>query len=80
MRLVSCLQWIRSLQASRMTVVISLTLAFQLLVQVNGKERPMKYRTLYRTIQIDGLSPFSTERPVRKMRRPFFLLARGQTR
>jgi pimeloyl-ACP methyl ester carboxylesterase len=33
----------------------------QLLARVNGKEHPMKYPTLYRTTQIDGLSIFYRE-------------------
>jgi pimeloyl-ACP methyl ester carboxylesterase len=32
-----------------------------LFAQVNGKEHPMKYSTLYRTLQIDGLSIFYRE-------------------
>jgi pimeloyl-ACP methyl ester carboxylesterase len=44
-----------------MSVVISLALAFQLLAQSDGKERPMKYPTMYRTTQIDGLSIFYRE-------------------
>src|SRR5258705_476901 len=40
-----------------MKLVISVLLAsFQLLAQAGGKEHPMKYSTLYRTVQIDGLS------------------------
>src|SRR5882757_6708231 len=40
-----------------MKLVISVLLAsFQLLAQAGGKEHPMKYPTLYRTVQIDGLS------------------------
>jgi pimeloyl-ACP methyl ester carboxylesterase len=34
---------------------------FQLFAQVNGKEHPMKYPTLYRTTQIDGLLIFYRE-------------------
>src|ERR1700688_4729550 len=44
----------------RMTLAISVMLAsFQLLAQ--GKERPMKHPTSYRTTQIDGLSIFYRE-------------------
>src|SRR5580700_516629 len=44
---------------SGMKLVIAVMLAsFQLFAQVNGKEPPMKYPTLYRTTQIDGLSIF----------------------
>src|ERR1700747_726040 len=35
--------------------------SFQLLAQARGKERPVKYSTSYRTIQIDGLSIFYRE-------------------
>src|SRR5580700_9069838 len=47
---------------SGMKLVIAVMLAsFQLFAQVNGKEPPMKYPTLYRTTQIDGLSIFYRE-------------------
>lgn len=39
-----------SLQASRMALVVFVMLAsFQLLAQGQGKERPVKYATFYRT-------------------------------
>jgi pimeloyl-ACP methyl ester carboxylesterase len=51
-----------SLQLSCMKLAIAVMLAsFQLFAQGNGKEHPMKYPTLYRTAQIDGLSIFYRE-------------------
>ena len=45
-----------------MKLVVSVMLAsFQLIAQANGKEHLMKYPTLYRTIEIDGLSIFYRE-------------------
>src|SRR5437588_12990161 len=45
-----------------MALVVSMMLAsFQLLAQVQGKERPVEHPTLYRTTQIDGLSIFYRE-------------------
>jgi pimeloyl-ACP methyl ester carboxylesterase len=45
-----------------MALVVSAMLAsFQSLAQAHGKERPMKYPTSYRTIQIDELSIFYRE-------------------
>src|SRR5271170_1507610 len=42
-----------------MKLAVSIMLAsFQLLAQADGREHPMKYPTLYRTTQIDGLSIF----------------------
>jgi pimeloyl-ACP methyl ester carboxylesterase len=62
MRLFTLPRWIRSLQASRMKLLVSVMLAsFHLLAQAHGKEHPMKYPTLYRTTQIDGLSVFYRE-------------------
>ena len=47
---------------SRMALMVSVMLAsFQLLAQVQGKERPVEHQTFYRTIQIDGLSIFYRE-------------------
>src|SRR5262245_61205050 len=49
----------RCLRVSRVILVISLMLAsFQLLTQPQGKERSVEHPTLYRTLQIDGLSIF----------------------
>ena len=42
-------------------VVLMLLASSQLLAQSGGKEYPVKYPTLYRTIQIDGLSIFYRE-------------------
>jgi len=65
-------RWSRFLQVSRMVLVVSLMLAiFQLPAHAQGKERPLKHSTVYRTIQVDGLSIF-IEKPVRKTRRRFF--------
>src|ERR1700691_4207726 len=51
-----------SLQLSCMKLVIAVTLAsFQLFAQIKGKQDPMKYPTLYRTAQIDGLLIFYRE-------------------
>ena len=45
-----------------MVLAVSTMLAiFQLASQAQGKERPMKHPTSYRTIQEDGLSVFSRE-------------------
>src|SRR6266487_5776025 len=45
-----------------MALVVSAMLAsFQLLAQVQGKERPMEHPTFYRTTPIDGLSIFYRE-------------------
>src|SRR6266849_3511730 len=47
----------RLLQVYRMELVLSMMLAiFQLPAQAQGKECPVKCPTLYRTIQVDGLS------------------------
>src|SRR5579864_5617642 len=55
-------RWLRFLQASRMVLLVSTTLAvFQLQAQVQGKERPVKHTTSYRSIQVDGLSIFYRE-------------------
>jgi len=55
-------RWSRFLQVSRMVLVVSLMLAiFQLPAHAHGKERPLKHSTVYRTIQVDGLSIFYRE-------------------
>src|SRR2546426_77514 len=55
-------RWPRLLQVYRMELVLSMMLAiFQLPAQAQGKERPVKRPTLYRTIQVDGLSIFYRE-------------------
>src|SRR5207245_5305254 len=52
----------RLLQVYRMELVLSMMLAiFQLPVQAQGKERPVKHPTLYRMIQVDRLSIFYRE-------------------
>src|SRR6267142_5070827 len=50
------------LLVSGVALGISVTLAlFQLLAQVQGKERPVEHPTSYRTAQVDGLSMFYRE-------------------
>ncbi len=50
------------LLVSGVALGISVTLAlFQLLAQVQGKERPVEHSTSYRTAQVDGLSMFYRE-------------------
>src|SRR6266403_5171691 len=62
MRLFILPRWNRCWQVLCITLVVSVILAsFQLLALAQGKERPMKYPTLYRTIQIDELSIFYRE-------------------
>ena len=48
-------RWPRFLQVSRVVLVASMVLAiFQVPAHAQGKERPVKHPTLYRTIQVDG--------------------------
>src|SRR5258708_25315737 len=55
-------RWPRFLQVSRMVLAVSMMLAiFQLPAHTQGKERSVKQPTLYRTIQVDGLSIFYRE-------------------
>jgi pimeloyl-ACP methyl ester carboxylesterase len=55
-------RWPGFFQVSRMAVSFSMMLAiFQLPAHSQGKERPVKYPTVYRTIQIGGLSIFYRE-------------------
>ena len=62
MRRFSSLHWSGCLQVCRMAVLCSAMLgSIQLPAQAQEKERPMKYPTLYRTVQIDGLSIFYRE-------------------
>ena len=50
------------MQVSRMVLMVSMMLAiFQLPALAQGKERPVKHPTLYRTIPVDGLSIFYRE-------------------
>jgi hypothetical protein len=54
--------WPRFLQVSRMVLLVSMMLAiFQVPAHAQGKERSVKQRTFYRTIQVDGLSIFYRE-------------------
>ena len=62
MRRFSSLQWSGCLQVCRMAVLCSAMLgSIQLPAQAQEKERPVKYPTLYRAVQIDGLSIFYRE-------------------
>src|SRR6202790_2628126 len=62
MRLFSSPGWSRCLQVSCRALVASVVLAsFQLPAQARGKGHPMEHPTVYRTIQIDGLSIFYRE-------------------
>jgi pimeloyl-ACP methyl ester carboxylesterase len=55
-------RWLRFRQVSRMVLMVSMMLAiFQLTAHAQGKERLVKHLTLYRTIQVDGLSIFYRE-------------------
>ncbi len=52
----------RFLHVSRVVLMASMTLAIlQPPTRAQGKERPVKYPTFYRTIQVDGLSIFYRE-------------------
>src|SRR5258708_36670981 len=54
--------WPRFLQVSRMVLVVSMMLEIlQLPAHAQGKERPVKHPTFYRTIQVEGLSTFYRE-------------------
>src|SRR6201987_1484329 len=55
-------RWPRFLQVSRMVLVVSMMLAiFQRPALAQGKERPVKHPTFYRTIQVEGISSFYRE-------------------
>jgi pimeloyl-ACP methyl ester carboxylesterase len=55
-------RWPRFLKVSRMVLVVALMLAiFQLPAHAQGKEGPLKHSTVYRTMQVDGLSIFYRE-------------------
>src|ERR1700692_4837900 len=55
-------RWPRFLKVSRTGLVVSMMLAiFQMPAPAQGKERPVKHPTFYRTIQLDGLSIFYRE-------------------
>lgn len=63
-------------QVFHMMLAVSVTLAsFPLPVRAEGKEQPVKYPTVYRTIQIDGLSIFYRETGPRDA--PTILLLHG---
>jgi pimeloyl-ACP methyl ester carboxylesterase len=62
MHLFSLSRWTRCSPVFYLALVVSVMLAsFQLLAQAKGKEPAMEHPTLYRTIQIDGLSIFYRE-------------------
>src|ERR1700738_2085288 len=66
----------RLIQFSRMVLVLSMMLAiFQLPAHAQEKERPVKYPTVYRTIQVDGLSIFYREAGPKEA--PTLLLVHG---
>jgi hypothetical protein len=55
-------RWPRLSQVSHTVLAVSMLLAiFQLPASAQGKELPVKHPTVYRTIQIDGLSIFYRE-------------------
>jgi hypothetical protein len=55
-------RWTRCLQVFRMALVFTaLSALFQFPTQAQGKERPVQHPTVYRTIQIGGLSIFYRE-------------------
>src|SRR5260370_7678019 len=55
-------RWPRFLKVSRMVLMVSMMLAIlQLRAHAQGKERLVKHPTIYRTIQVDGLSIFYRE-------------------
>src|SRR6266849_10737915 len=55
-------RWPRFLKVSRMGLMVSMMLAIlQLSAHAQGKERLVKHPTIYRTIQVDGLSIFYRE-------------------
>ena len=55
-------RWHRFLKNSRLVLVVSMMLTtFQPPAHAQGKERPVKHPTFYRTIQVDGLSIFYRE-------------------
>jgi len=55
-------RWPRFLKVSRMVLAVSMLLAMlQLPAHAGGREHPVKHPTVYRTIQVDGLSIFYRE-------------------
>lgn len=62
MRLFYSPRWPLLLQVSRVVLVVSMILAvFHPPAHAEGTERPVKTRTSYRTIKVDGLSIFYRE-------------------
>jgi hypothetical protein len=62
MRPLGSSRWPRFLQVYRVVLVASTVLTiFQVPAYAQGKEHPMKHSTLYRTIQVGGLSIFYRE-------------------
>jgi len=62
MRPCSSSRWLRFVQVFAMTLVVPVTLGLcHLEAQAQGKERPVEHPTVYRNIQIDGLSMFYRE-------------------
>jgi pimeloyl-ACP methyl ester carboxylesterase len=54
-------RWPRFLQVSRVVLVASMVLAIFQVAHAQGKERLVKHPTLYRTVQVNGLSIFYRE-------------------
>src|SRR5260221_3006630 len=62
MHLFTSLRWIRQLPVFCLALVASVMLSpVRSVAQAQGKERPVKHPTFYRTIQVDGLSIFYRE-------------------
>ena len=62
MRVFYSSRWPRLLQVSRVVLVVSMILAgFHPPAHAEGRERPVKTQTSYRTIKVDGLSIFYRE-------------------
>jgi len=62
MRSFSSSRWPKFLQVFRVVLVVSMMLAiFHPPAHAEGKERPVKTQTSYRTIKVDGLSIFYRE-------------------
>src|SRR5216684_7988069 len=62
MHLFTSPRWTLCLRVSGVALVVAVTLAsVQALAPAQGKERPVEPPTVYRTIQVDGLSIFYRE-------------------
>src|SRR6476646_1594010 len=62
MHLLYSSRWRRFLQVSRVVLAVSMMLAiFHLSAHAQGKENAVKHPTIYRTMQVDGLSIFYRE-------------------